>query len=231
MRSERAIIFFVRDGRREAAIKPLPACYRAHGYDLLNRRVAARMRPLLREGIDLVVVSNGTPLLPGAGAQLPQRGDSFGERLGNAIADTLALGYSQVVVIGNDCPAIDAADLSAAFDALQAGASLVAAPTHDGGAFLIGARGDIFPADEFVALPWRTSHLFEALTGLRGAVALPILRNDFDTWTGRAAADALASLLGGYDRSIVPAVVSHSLRSASCVKALMRIHLPAPPAR
>lgn len=228
MQMKRAIIFFVRDGRREEAVKPLPVRYRQHGYGSLNRRFARRLRPLLDRGTNLIVVSDGSDLLPGASARLLQRGATFGERLGNAISDTFALGYQQVVAIGNDCPTLSLGDLDAAFDRLDADASLVAAPTHDGGAFLIGARHDRFAIAEFIELPWQSSRLFTALTLLPGAAALPILREDYDAWHGEHALAALG-LLFGDRRTIAPRVVSRAIRSPRQMKALTRIFLPAPP--
>lgn len=66
-----------------------------------------------------------------------QRGKSFGERLGNAVADLAAMGYRQVVIVGRDCPQLSPADITAALQLLTAGRRLVIGPDHRGGCWLI----------------------------------------------------------------------------------------------
>ena len=229
MQSTRAIILFVRDERLEGAAKPLPASYRSAGYWALNRRIAERLGLLCRDGIDLILVTERERgALPCSGI-LRQRGSSFGERLGNAIADTFALGYRDVVVVGNDCPTIAPSDIAGAFARLGNGATIVAAPTSDGGAYLIGARRECFDAESFAALPWQTASLFHAITALPGAALLPILRDDFDDWNGTEALRALALLLPLHGEPIVRQLPPLPVRSSARMKALTRIFLPAPP--
>lgn len=228
MRSERAIIFFVRDERREAEAKPLPIRFRAGGYALLNRGVATRLRGMPRT--DLVVVSESGRDGMHADAHLEQRGGAFAERITCAVADTLALGYRHVVVVGNDCPTITGTDVELAFGRLETGARYVAAPAADGGAFLVGARSGGFEAPEFLALPWQTSHLFAALAALEGAAVLAILRRDFDTWSGPDGERALDRLFATI--ASLP-IAFHTPRRTPVTarrKALTRIFLTAPPA-
>ncbi len=228
MRSDRAIIFFVRDERREAEAKPLPTRFRAGGYALLNRSVAARLRGTRRA--DLIVVSESGRGGIHAEAHLRQRGETFAERITCAVSDTLALGYRHVVVVGNDCPTIAGADVELAFERLETGARYVAAPAADGGAFLIGARTGGFDAPEFLTLPWRSSHLFAALTALEGAAALAILRRDFDTWAGTNAARALDRLFATIASLPVTLRTARRAPATTRRKALTRIFLTAPPA-
>ena len=226
--NRRAIIFFVRDERREEAVKPLPAPYRRAGYSSLNRRIAARLAPLTAEGVDIIIAGESSSA-PAGTHRILQRGKGFGERITNAVADAYALGYRDVVVVGNDCPTIAVTDVTAAFAALDDGATLAAAPTRDGGAFLIALRRDGFHPSRFAALPWRTEHLFAALRELPGAEALDILRDDFDAWGAPSALAALAALYGR--REPAPTVHLHPAPAFPCwrMKALSRIHLPAPP--
>jgi hypothetical protein len=231
MMNRRAIIFFVRDERREASAKPLPAPYRRAGYRSLNRRVVARLAPMAAHGIDIVVAGEG-PFGAASGASyIRQRGESFGARITNAVADALALGYRDVVVVGNDCPSIATSDVAAAFDALAAGAGLAAAPTRDGGAFLIAVRGDRFQPTPFAALPWCSDALFAALCALPGAEALGILRDDFDIWEIPSGLAALAALHGRWENRRPARALPAPTLSLRRMKALSRIHLPAPPAR
>ncbi|MEO5930060.1 MAG: DUF2064 domain-containing protein [Candidatus Kapaibacterium sp.] len=228
MSSNRAIILFVRDERLEAAAKPLPGRYRHAGYRSLNNRVLSRTAHLAAAGIDLIVAGEGSGT--GRFAQaLAQRGASFGERITNAISDAFAIGYEQVVIIGNDCPELAQSDITEAFQRLNNGAALVAAPSRDGGAYLLAAQSGTFNPDAFISLPWQTGTLFEAICLLPGTASLTTIRDDFDDWTGRSALHALDRLFGRH--RFAPAVRLHPAPAAASarLRALARIHLPAPP--
>lgn len=226
MQPARAIIFFVRDERLEGTLKPLPGTYRAGGYRRLNGRVMARLAGFSSRGIDIIIATDGGERAPG---RLLQRGTSFGERLGNVLTDAFGMGYSQVAVVGNDCPELAPADIEAAFAKLSEGSPLAAAPTSDGGAFLIAARAEAFDFGRFRTLPWQTSGLFEALMQLPGATALPILREDFDDWSIPSARRALDRLFVGF-RPLVVAALSHQpVSSPWRHKALTRSFITSPP--
>jgi rSAM/selenodomain-associated transferase 1 len=78
-----------------------------------------------------------------------QKGDSLGMRMHNALASALPT-CSMCVLIGCDCPALDAEYLVQAFEALDNGCRVVLGPAEDGGYVLIGARRT-------------TKHLFERI--------------------------------------------------------------------
>lgn len=69
----------------------------------------------------------------------PQQGRDLGERMGHAVARSLAAGHWPVVV-GTDCPLLDAAVLATACAALMAGHPAVLGPAEDGGYVLLGLR-------------------------------------------------------------------------------------------
>lgn len=74
-------------------------------------------------------------------AQVPQQGDSLGERLDHVLTDRLAAGYRQVVAINADGPTLPSSSVAAAFEALDdADVDVVLGPTADGGYYLIGQR-------------------------------------------------------------------------------------------
>jgi rSAM/selenodomain-associated transferase 1 len=74
----------------------------------------------------------------GAEAKL-QDGDDLGERMHNAICDMLESGFSHVVLIGTDCPDLNAAIIEDAFSALE-NHDAVIGPAKDGGFYLIGLK-------------------------------------------------------------------------------------------
>jgi rSAM/selenodomain-associated transferase 1 len=67
-----------------------------------------------------------------------QRGADLGERMHHALADGLDR-YQRVLLVGSDCPALDASYLQRARDALEQ-RDCVLGPAEDGGYVLIGAR-------------------------------------------------------------------------------------------
>lgn len=65
--------------------------------------------------------------------------DDLGARMYGALADSLTRS-EQVLIIGTDCPELDADYLNRAFDALSRGRNAAVGPALDGGYVLIGAR-------------------------------------------------------------------------------------------
>jgi hypothetical protein len=68
-----------------------------------------------------------------------QRGRDLGERMFNAIVNGLRA-HRAVILVGTDCPALEARDLRRAARALAGGCDAVVAPAEDGGYPLIGLR-------------------------------------------------------------------------------------------
>jgi glycosyltransferase A (GT-A) superfamily protein (DUF2064 family) len=78
-------------------------------------------------------------LLAGDVGMVAQRGAGLAERLAAAQADLHAAGYGRVLLIGADCPTLDAAYLRDAAGLLDR-AEVVLGPACDGGYTLIGSR-------------------------------------------------------------------------------------------
>lgn len=95
-----------------------------------------------------------------------QHGPDLGARMQYALASGLAR-YENVMLVGSDCPALDADYLAAAATALG-DHDLVLGPAHDGGYVLLGA---CCPVDAlFADMPWGTDQVF-ALTFARARQA------------------------------------------------------------
>lgn len=88
-----------------------------------------------------------------------QQGKDLGERMKNALADALT-DYSQVVVIGTDCPEITPDYLNRAFSALENGVDAVIGPAMDGGYVLLGVRR--FSPLLFEDINWGTAEVLSA---------------------------------------------------------------------
>ena len=79
-----------------------------------------------------------------------QKGRNLGDKMANAIADSLAR-YSRVIIVGSDCPNISVAALRAGSQALK-DHSVVMGPAEDGGYVLIGASN--FNKEIFKDVNW-----------------------------------------------------------------------------
>jgi len=106
----------------------------------------------------------------------------LGTRMRLALAAALAEGADRAVVIGCDCPALDADGIGAAFAAL-ADHDLVLGPARDGGYYLLGLKR--IEEQLFIDLPWGSPAVLET-TRERAAAAdlrtheLPV-QDDIDT--------------------------------------------------
>jgi rSAM/selenodomain-associated transferase 1 len=98
-------------------------------------------------------------VLPSDFALIPQRGDSFGERLMNAASDLLRVGFESCCLINSDSPTVTAGAFHQAMVKLQgADDRIVLGPSDDGGYYLIGMRkahGRLFED-----IDWSTERVF-----------------------------------------------------------------------
>ena len=86
----------------------------------------------------------------------------IGQRMSYAIYSTLQHAR-HVVLVGADCPALNADDLDRAFGMLQQGTDVVLGPAQDGGYYLIG-MSDHHPS-LFENIPWSTHNVLVATEG------------------------------------------------------------------
>lgn len=88
---------------------------------------------------------------------IPQEGIDLGERMSNAFQQTLqGKGCTRCVIIGTDCPWIDAALIQEAFESLKEH-DVVIGPCKDGGYYLLGMS--IFVPDLFEDIAWSTERV------------------------------------------------------------------------
>lgn len=88
-----------------------------------------------------------------------QVGTTFGEKLSNSIQEVYNKGFQKVIVIGNDCPALNTAILKNAITSLQTN-YVVIGSNYNGGLYLIGIDKNHFNKLEFENLKWQTSNLY-----------------------------------------------------------------------
>lgn len=86
----------------------------------------------------------------------PQRGETLGLRMADAIARLLSIG-ERAVIIGTDVPDISREHVAEAFAAMES-SDLVLGPAHDGGYYLIGMKRS-WPR-LFEGIAWSTKDVF-----------------------------------------------------------------------
>ncbi len=88
----------------------------------------------------------------------PQIGTDLGERMGNALSAALVTA-DYALLIGTDCPMLDAGYLEEALARLHGGAEVVLGPVEDGGYVLIGMR--TMDPNLFRDMNWGGNDVFE----------------------------------------------------------------------
>ncbi len=111
-----------------------------------------------------------------------QQGQDLGERMADAFRRAFAAGASRAVIIGSDCPELDAPLIDEAFSALDV-SDAVLGPTPDGGYYLLGMKQ--FAPEIFRNIAWSTAEVLPKTLGILAALGkkttlLPAL-SDIDT--------------------------------------------------
>lgn len=91
-----------------------------------------------------------------------QIGNSFGERLVNAMQKVFANGFENVIVVGNDCPSLNVLKIEKAAFLLTKN-QIVLGPDNHGGCYLIGIHKSAFNAEILLQLPWNNQSLLHSL--------------------------------------------------------------------
>ena len=108
-------------------------------------------------------------LLPEGFALIPQRGDTFGERLQAASEDILACGFGAVCLIDSDSPTVPARAFHQAVELLnRPGDRIVLGGSNDGGYYLIGLKAS--HEEVFTGIHWSTPTVYaETVSAIREA--------------------------------------------------------------
>lgn len=112
-------------------------------------------------------------ILPPEFILVPQRGDSFGERLLAATDDLLRLGFDSLCLIDSDSPTVPCNVFTQAVDFLSRPEDcVVLGPSDDGGYYLIGLKK---PHRElFEKIDWSTERVLEQTIAAARALDLPV---------------------------------------------------------
>ncbi len=172
--SNTAILVFIRNEREEAQVKLFHA-------QLGWKRQVEIVQRLNRHVVQLSR-QTGMPVFVVKGAQ--QVGTTFGERFANAFESVFAAGYEHVIAVGNDCLELTRKHLKKSAALFATGNGIVLGPAVDGGAYIVGISQQAYEREAFLALPWRTEAVFDALVvyaqSVKTGCAFLPLASDFD---------------------------------------------------
>jgi len=147
-----ALLFFSRTASHEAASKSF--------VEGKNKKVNQRLSSLLIQSARKTAVRSGLPFFEINSTE--QEGNSFGERISNALASVFSSGFDSVIVIGNDCPQLTVSHIKTSTEGL-ADNKLVLGPDNRGGVYLVGINKAIFNQRGFIDLPWQSPELYNNL--------------------------------------------------------------------
>ncbi|MFN6473710.1 MAG: TIGR04282 family arsenosugar biosynthesis glycosyltransferase [Nostoc sp. SerVER01] len=88
----------------------------------------------------------------------PQGEGDLGSRMARSLFEAFQSGAEKAIIIGTDCPGLNAQILATAFDKLRT-FDLVLGPAMDGGYYLIGLRQPI--PELFANIEWGTAQVFQ----------------------------------------------------------------------
>lgn len=131
-------------------------------YQWLAERMIDQVRALQRQGsVDVAIWHSGATteaMINWLGKDLiycAQPEGDLGHRLATAMAWAFNQGYGAALVIGTDCPDLDAAILKQGLESLATGVDLVLGPAQDGGYYLLGLAAP--QPTLFEGIAWSTS--------------------------------------------------------------------------
>src|SRR6478752_7661789 len=151
-------------------------------------------------------------VLPSDFALIPQRGDSFGERLMNAATDLLHVGFESCCLINSDSPTVTADAFREAVAQLQgADDRIVLGPSDDGGYYLIGMRK--LNRHLFEEVDWSTERVFAQTNERAREVGLKVhvLPKFYDVDDGATLRRLCEDLLRGNSRGDIAPVTTKFL--------------------
>lgn len=181
-----------------------PVAYDAAGkYLSVQADVNRRAIQLLNERVRQTACQTGLPVL--LSTDLISHSGSFGEQVSAALQAAFGRGFEQVLVVGNDCPALTVADLNRASVELQSG-KVVIGPDTRGGLYLLGLSRHQFDADALAQLPWQTAHLQRVIQAYFAAHPVLPLRALGDI---NRAADVKAFRITSSDLQLFMSVLLH----------------------
>jgi uncharacterized protein len=116
---------------------------------------------------------------------MPQIGADLGERMKNSFHQCFSEGFKSIILIGSDCPDLNAKVIEEAFNVLEKQNDAVIGPACDGGYYLIGFNDISFCHSVFEGPSWGSRSVFadtmNILDACKSETYLAPLWRDIDT--------------------------------------------------
>lgn len=106
----------------------------------------------------------------------PQPEGNLGRRLQSAVAAAFERGHEAIILIGGDCPGLNAATLKTSARHLADGADAVIGPATDGGYYLLGLRRLARADSLFEDIPWSSRQVAPVTTERISSLGLRLAR-------------------------------------------------------
>ncbi|MFT5964622.1 MAG: glycosyltransferase A (GT-A) superfamily protein (DUF2064 family) [Flavobacterium sp.] len=151
--SSTAILLFAQSNKIESALKPI--AYQKKQNDLLWQKMNIKVLQTIRKTSLPYFISD----------ENTQVGESFGEKLSDAIQVVFEKGFEKVIIVGNDSPGLTIHHLQNACLGLQNN-KWVFGPDCIGGTYLIGVSKSVFNPALFSKISWSTTQVVTELKAL-----------------------------------------------------------------
>ncbi len=173
-----AILLFSRNASTESFCKPIIGNIAADNkmWDYLYSKT---LRTATATGLPVIICDEKI-----------QIGNSFGERMANALADGFKNGYDNLIVIGGDCLDLNKSILLNANEQITNNQQLVLGPDCRGGVYLFAINKSVFDKEIFLQFQWQKKQLFPQLAQFGSSFATTFLQRLSDINTKN---DLLAS--------------------------------------
>lgn len=146
-----AILFFTRQAAAEAAAKNFIYTAGKSNVQIATHLISQTLAKLRKTPFPVFTYSGNEFSVTG-----------FGSKLTAAISDVFLKGFEEVIIIGNDCPALSPNLIVQAQVALQNNA-VVLGPTKTQGVYLLGLTKASFKTLDLTQLPWQTDQVLKSL--------------------------------------------------------------------
>ena len=170
-----ALVLFTLSAREEARVKDFSDLHSFHTNELIATELISHAEQVTRQ--------SGLPSFI-FGPEL-QKGNAFGEKLGYAFESIFALGFENVIAIGNDCPELTPNDITTSALQLETHDAVIG-PDAKGGLYLIGLNRYQFDLESFYLLPWESQQLatsfFRYLSAQNASVHVHSIKSDISTY-------------------------------------------------
>lgn len=151
--SKTAILLFSRSLEEEFLAKPMGLT--KERFRLFYHALLKKTRETLLS-VDLPLIAYNSTL---------QSGNTFGERLVNAIKHSRKNGYESLIIVGNDAPDLSPEILRTAIEQVNTGNGVLGRDAH-GGCYLIGLQTDKLDLLALEQVEWRSNKVFDQVDSL-----------------------------------------------------------------